>query len=586
MAGSIFVRPKAAPISSSGAPYAGAKYYFYATGTSTLQSVYTDSALTTPHANPVVADGTGTFAPIWMDPTKTYRAKLTTAAGVLLEDVDPVDTKAPSASNVTFLQSGTGAVTRYVQDKLRDTVSVKDFGAKGDGVTDDTAAIVAANAAATGRIVLFPAGTYKFTGSITPGSTSSGQKAIWIGEGWQTKLQAADSTSKILITNACSIKDMGVWGSVATPGAYVGTGIQIGNTDFVGQVEIENVRVRYFQVGMRMAAALWTTIQKCTIEYHQIGVDFNAGTSALYSTTVWFNECNIANCDRNGVAATYVPHTNLSITFRDGSIQNNSIVSPATYPQFACGDVYGLSIDGIYFENGNAAVNMDLSSANGVVVKNCFVQGGTIGIKATSAILKNALITANYFSALTGSYSVEASGAINVHVYGNQWSLFPVSTTNSLSGTNVTDGDAYRFALRYKTEGTFSPTIQGSTTAGANTYSTQTGYYNQIGNVVYFRGRISMSVKDAAMAGNVQINLVGLPNSANASQAYSLCQISPNSGVTFSGTYTSLYGEISSGVTNLVDVQQMGPSGVTNLPVTGIAAGMTFRFSGFYVISA
>lgn len=159
MAGSIFVRPKAAPISSSGAPYAGAKYYFYATGTSTLQSVYTDSALTTPHANPVVADGTGTFAPIWLDPTKTYRAKLTTAAGVLLEDVDPVDTKAPSASNVTFLQSGTGAVTRYAQDKMREVVSVKDFGAKGDGTTDDTAAIQAA--INSGFSISFPAGTYK-----------------------------------------------------------------------------------------------------------------------------------------------------------------------------------------------------------------------------------------------------------------------------------------------------------------------------------------------------------------------------------------------------------------------------------------
>ena len=39
-----------------------------------------------------------------------------------------------------FIQSGTGAVQRSVESKLKDTVSVKDFGAVGDGVADDTAA--------------------------------------------------------------------------------------------------------------------------------------------------------------------------------------------------------------------------------------------------------------------------------------------------------------------------------------------------------------------------------------------------------------------------------------------------------------
>jgi hypothetical protein len=42
-----------------------------------------------------------------------------------------------------FTQSGTGAIRRTVENKLKDTVSVKDFGAVGNGVADDTAALTA-----------------------------------------------------------------------------------------------------------------------------------------------------------------------------------------------------------------------------------------------------------------------------------------------------------------------------------------------------------------------------------------------------------------------------------------------------------
>jgi len=72
---------------------------------------------------------------------------------------------AQSSADVSYDEGGTGAVLRSVQSKLQESVSVKDFGAVGDGVTDDTAAIQAA--ANTGKFIYVPAGTYKITNEIT-----------------------------------------------------------------------------------------------------------------------------------------------------------------------------------------------------------------------------------------------------------------------------------------------------------------------------------------------------------------------------------------------------------------------------------
>ena len=70
-----------------------------------------------------------------------------------------------NAADIDYDPAGTGSVQRSVQSKLRDVVSVKDFGAVGDGVTDDTAAIQAAiNASST---VVFPPGKYLITSTIT-----------------------------------------------------------------------------------------------------------------------------------------------------------------------------------------------------------------------------------------------------------------------------------------------------------------------------------------------------------------------------------------------------------------------------------
>ncbi len=123
-------------------------------------NVYWDSALTQVAGQPIRTSGgypvrNGSPARIYTGSDYSIRVQNKNGSTVYSASAS---TDFMSAVDVSFQPAGAGATARTVQSKLRDTVSVKDFGAVGDGVADDSAAIQAAVTAAAA--VYVPAGTY------------------------------------------------------------------------------------------------------------------------------------------------------------------------------------------------------------------------------------------------------------------------------------------------------------------------------------------------------------------------------------------------------------------------------------------
>jgi len=169
-----------------------------------------------------------------------------------------------TADAVTYLPEGTGAVSRSVQSRMREAYSVTDFGATGDGSTDDTAEIQAAIDAVRavgGGVLLFPAGTYKISATLTTCDSvylvgegagrwfqpteSPATKLAWyggasnmvqFGHGASTQVNGGISRmcldGRAIATRCVSIKDFqhGVFDDIQLTGAITAA-LELSNTD-------------------------------------------------------------------------------------------------------------------------------------------------------------------------------------------------------------------------------------------------------------------------------------------------------------------------------------------------------------------
>jgi hypothetical protein len=160
--------PSVVTAGSSGAPATITRQVFSGTGSQTVFTLASDPG------------AVGNSAQVYIGGVYQQRSTYTIAGTTLTFSAAPVagtnniefvnfltsTIGTTSADLVTYTPAGSGAVARSAASKMGDVVSVRDFGAVGDGVADDTAAIQAASLAVSNAgsgTLYIPKGTYKYT---------------------------------------------------------------------------------------------------------------------------------------------------------------------------------------------------------------------------------------------------------------------------------------------------------------------------------------------------------------------------------------------------------------------------------------
>lgn len=113
---SIFTSPIIVALNTDGTRVtAGAKIYSYVAGTTTPTATYSDSALATPHTNPIEANSSGEWAAIYLDPDVTYKFVFTDGSDAgddpdqevdIYPTIDNYDVSGDNSYDVSIILSG------------------------------------------------------------------------------------------------------------------------------------------------------------------------------------------------------------------------------------------------------------------------------------------------------------------------------------------------------------------------------------------------------------------------------------------------------------------------------------------------
>lgn len=150
MSSNLLALPFRPVLNQSGGFESGATMTVYKQGTTTLEPLYEDAALTTPLGNPVVANGYGVFPAVYWDEAQPIRAVITESTGVVLFDLDPYISTVFEAEEILDLAAqraleAAGSVTQ-AEEILE---AVQGIEAAVESLTSPTYASIAAGLAGT-----------------------------------------------------------------------------------------------------------------------------------------------------------------------------------------------------------------------------------------------------------------------------------------------------------------------------------------------------------------------------------------------------------------------------------------------------
>jgi hypothetical protein len=455
--------PKIQFFTANGEPLVGGKLYSYAAGTTTPLVTYTDQAGTSVNTNPVILDSRGE-ANVWLG-TGPYKLRLASATDVDIWTVDDIYSEgsqsmqellsSSGSSLVGFIADGTGAAYRTVQAKLRDVVSVKDFGAVGDGTTDDTAAIQAGiDATKNGAVLYFPYGTYYCTSTLTIGRGSKlcgEQLAMPDPRSLNqnvTKISFAGGVSGVAVDQG-DLESGYVWG-ISIENLFFesvdGNNGAIGiNLRKVANSRFKNVGAEYFTTGLKITFGMFNTYDSCSFQrcgtqavlltdedsvtttqrfvdciFRESNWGVVMTTSGEYLMDTVFDHCSIESTKVGGVNI----HKGCSVTFIEPYFEN---VTDGTTP---AGPAIRLYVDG--------------TSSRTDTISVCNIVGGNVAGPNSAPPYTNPLVyvgsgaaAVNIYGGLyqRGLHGVQVDAAAKSGVVNAERPSF-VSTTNVYTGTD------------------------------------------------------------------------------------------------------------------------------------------------------